>query len=66
MQAGDEVYEEGEEEGNGEGPAGGGEDIGELDVELSVVVVDPAAGYDACVYAIEADYVGCAEERVGH
>ena len=66
MQARDEVYKVGEEEGNGEGPAGGGEDVGELDVELTVVVVDPAAGYDTGVYAVEADYVGCAEESVGH
>ena len=66
MQAGDEVDEVGEEEGNGEGPAGGGEDVGELDVELAVVVVKPAAYYDACVYAVESDYVGCAEEGVGH
>ena len=66
MEAGDEVDEEGEEEGDGEGPAGGGEDVGELDVELAVVVVDPAAGDDARVYAVEADYVGGAEEGVGH
>ena len=66
MQAGDEVDEEGEEEGDGEGPAGGGEDVGELDVEAAVVVVDPAAGDDTGVYAIETDYVGGAEEGVGH
>ena len=66
MQAGDEVDEVGEDEGDGEGPAGGGEDVGKLDVELAVVVVDPAAGYDAGVYAVEADYVGRAEEGVGH
>ena len=66
MQAGDEVDEEGEEEGDGECPAGGGEDVGELDVEAAVVVVDPAAGDDAGAYAVETDYVGGAEEGVGH
>ena len=66
MQAGDQVDEVSEDEGDGEGPAGGGEDVGELDVELAVVVVDPAAGYDAGVNAVEADYVGGAEEGVGH
>ena len=66
MQAGNEVDEVGEEEGNGKGPAGGGEDVGELDVELAVVVVDPAACYDARVHTVESDYVGCAEEGVGH
>ena len=29
-------------------------------------MVDPAAGYDAGVYAVEADYVGGAEKGVGH
>lgn len=66
MQAGDQVDEVGEDEGDGEGPAGGGEDVSELDVELAVVVVDPAAGYDAGVYAVETDYVGGTEEGVGH
>ena len=66
MEAGDEVYQEGEEEGNEEGPAGGGEDVGELDVEAAVVVVEPAADYDAGVYAVETDYIGSAEEGVGH
>ena len=66
MQAGDDVDEVGEEEGDGEGPAGGGEDVGELDVELAVVVVDPAARYDTRVHTVESNYVGRAEEGVGH
>ena len=54
-----------EEEGDRKGPAGGGEDVGGLDVELLVFVVDPAACDVACAYAVEADDVGCTEEGVG-
>jgi len=66
VQAGDEVDGVGEDVGDGEGPARGGEDVRELYVELFVLVVDPAAGDDAGVDAVEADDVGCAEEGVGH
>lgn len=61
----DAVYGGCEQEGDCEGPAGGGEDVGGLDVELLVFVVDPAACDVARADAVEADDVGCAEEGVG-
>ena len=60
------IYAHGEEVGYGEGPACGGADVGDLDVELAPVVVDPAAGDDAGIYAVETDDIGCAEEGVGY
>jgi len=64
VEAGDEVDAVGEDQGHCEGPAGCGEDVGDLNVELAPVVVDPAAGEDAGVDAVEADNVGGAEESV--
>lgn len=66
VQPGDVVDGEGEDERHGEGPARGGDDVGELDVELAPVVVDPAALDDARVDPVQADDVGRAEEGVGH
>ena len=66
MQARDEVDGVGDDQAHYERVAGCSDDVGELHVELAVVVVDPAAGYYACVNAVQADDVRCAEEGVGH
>lgn len=65
VQAGNQVDGPREKEGDDKGPARGGEDVGDLDVELFISVVDPAAGNDAGVDAVESDDVGCAEECIG-
>ena len=65
MQAGDIVDDVGEDKRHGEGVAGGGEDVGDLSVQLAPVVVDPAAVDDAGVDAVEADDVVCGEKGVG-
>ena len=66
MEARDPVDGRGDDEGDREGPARGGADVGKLFVELPIVVIDPAAGDDAGVDAVEADDVGCAKQGIGH
>lgn len=65
VEAGDVVDGEGDESGHDEGVADAGDDVGDLDVELLVVVVGPAADDDAGVDAVEADDVGCSEKGIG-
>ena len=50
--------------GHDEGVAGGGDDVGDLDVHLSPVVIDEAAVDDASVDTVETDNVISAEEGV--
>ena len=64
FQAGHEVDGVGEDGGHEEGVGAAGEDVGDLDVELAVVVDEPAAGHDAGVDAVEADDGGGCEEGV--
>lgn len=64
MQPGDHVDTVGEDGRHDEGVAGRGADVGHLDVELFVVVVEPAAGDEAGVDAVETDDPVCGEEGV--
>jgi hypothetical protein len=64
VQTGDIVDEVGEQEGDHEGIRDAGDNVGDLDVQLLVVVVEPAAGDDAGVDAVEANDVVGGEEGV--
>lgn len=64
MQAGDYVDEEGEDGGHGEGVAGASYDVGYLDIELAVIVVDPAAINETSIHAIKANDVVGGKEAV--
>ena len=66
MESWNQIDAESEDVAHGEGPSGCGEDICELDIELAVVVIDPAAGDDAGVDPVKSDDVGCAEKSIGH
>lgn len=61
----DEVDGVGEDGGHDEGVGSAGDNVGDLDVELLVIVIDPATGNDAGVDPVETDDVGCAEQGVG-
>lgn len=64
LQAWNKVDGEGEDGGYDEGVSCASYDIRDLDVELLVVVVDPASVDDACADAVQADYVVGREETV--
>ena len=64
MQAGEKVDEEGENSGHDEGVGCYGDDVSDLDVHLREVSVQPPAWKNACVDAVETNYVVGAEERV--
>ena len=55
-----------QDEAYGKGPPSRGKDVSELDVKIAVIVVDPAAGNDACVDTVQSNNVGCAEQRISH
>ncbi len=62
VQAGDLVDDEGEDGGHDEGVACACYDVGDLDVQLLPVVVEPAAGDDTGADTVKAnDVVGCKE-----
>lgn len=65
VEAGDEVDGVGDDGGHDEGVAGGCDNVGDLDVELFVVVIDPAAGDYASVDTVKPDNVTSTEESVG-
>ena len=65
MQARDDVDHKGDDVRHDKGPAGGGENVCDLDVELLVPVVDPTTLDSAGVHAVQADDVGGGEEAVG-
>ena len=54
----------GEYGGHDEGVGGGGNDVGNLDVHLLVILIEEASVDDTSVYTIETDDVGCTEHRV--
>lgn len=64
LQTGDGVDDEGEDEGDDEGVGGDGDDIGDLDVELLPVLVDPAPVDDTGVDAVKTNDVVCAKQTV--
>lgn len=64
MQAGDLVDDEGEKSGHEESPSGGRGNVCDLLGELDPFVLDPAAGVETSVDAIEADNVGRSENAV--
>ena len=64
LEAGDLVDDEGDERRHDEGVRAACEGVGHLDVELLVVVVEPAACDEAGVDAVEADDVVGGEEGV--
>ena len=64
VEAGDVVDDVGDDGGHDEGVAGGSDDVGDLDVHLTEIAIDPAAVDDAGVDAVKADDVVGAEERV--
>jgi len=53
------------DERHDESPSASCDDIGDLDVEQTVMVANPTAGDGAGVDTIEADDIRCAEEAVG-
>lgn len=65
VKTGDEVDGVGKNSRHDEGVAGTRDDVGDLDVELFVVVVGPAADNDASIDAVKTNNVGCAKEGVG-
>lgn len=62
VETGDLVDNEGDDGADDERVCGAGDDIGELDVQLFPVVVNPAAV--GRVHAVETDDVGCGEDAV--
>lgn len=64
MEARDVVYGHGKKCGDDEGICGDGNDVGDLDVELFVIVVEPAAGNNAGVDTIKTDYIVCGKESI--
>lgn len=64
METGDVVYDDSENSGNDEGIGGTGDNIGNLDIELFIVVVEPAAGNDSRVDAVQTDYIICSKKGV--
>ncbi len=64
VETGDVVDAVGDQGGHDEGVGGAGDNVGDLDVQLLPVLVEPAADDDAGVDAVEADDVRCAKQGV--
>ena len=64
VQSGDVVDDVGDDGGHDKGVGGRGDNVGDLDVHLAVIVVDPPARQNAGIDAVEADDVVCAKQCI--